>query len=43
VIPSGFRALAVVSTSKKLKITDHGISLDISGKNGFYSGFAYQS
>jgi hypothetical protein len=34
---------AVVSTSKKLKITDHGISLDISGKNGFYSGFAYQS
>ena len=34
---------AVVSTSKKLKITDHGISLDISGKNGFYSAFAYQS
>ena len=34
---------AVVSTSKKLKFTDHGISLDISGKNGFYSAFAYQS
>jgi hypothetical protein len=34
---------AVVSTSKKLKISDHGISLDISGKNGFYSAFAYQS
>jgi hypothetical protein len=34
---------AVVSTSKKMKISDHGISLDISGKNGFYSGFAYQS
>ena len=34
---------AVVATSKKLKISDHGISLDVSGKNGFYSGFAYQS
>jgi hypothetical protein len=34
---------AVVSTSRKLKITDHGISLEISGKNGFYSPFAYQS
>lgn len=34
---------AVVSTSRKLKITDYGISLDISGKNGFYSAFAYQS
>jgi hypothetical protein len=34
---------AVVSTSKKLKFTDHGISLDIGGRNGFYSAFAYQS
>jgi hypothetical protein len=34
---------AVVATSKKLRISDHGISLDISGKNGFYSAFAYQS
>jgi len=34
---------AVVATSKKLKITDHGIALDISGKNGFYSAFAYGS
>ena len=34
---------AVVSTSKNLKFTDHGISFDISGKNGFYSAFAYQS
>jgi hypothetical protein len=34
---------AVVATSKRLKYSDHGISLDISGKNGFYSAFAYQS
>jgi hypothetical protein len=34
---------AVVATSKKLSIHDHGISLDINGKNGFYSAFAYQS
>jgi len=34
---------AVVGTSKKMKFDDHGISLDISGKNGFYSPFAYQS
>ena len=34
---------AVVSNSKRMKISDHGISLDISGKNGFYSAFAYQS
>ena len=34
---------AVVATSKRLKFNDHGISLDISGKNGFYSAFAYQS
>lgn len=34
---------AVVSTSKRLSINDYGISLDLSGKNGFYSAFAYQS
>ena len=34
---------AVVSTSKRLKVSDHGISLDINGKNGFYSAFAYQA
>ena len=34
---------AVVGTSKRLKFDDHGISLDISGRNGFYSAFAYQS
>jgi hypothetical protein len=34
---------AVVSTSKRLNISDYGIALDISGKNGFYSPFAYQS
>lgn len=34
---------AVVSTSKRLRINDHGISVDLSGKNGFYSPFAYQS
>jgi len=34
---------AVVATSRKLKYSDHGISIDISGKNGFYSPFAYQS
>jgi len=34
---------AVVSTSKRLNISDYGISLDINGKNGFYSPFAYQS
>ena len=34
---------AVVGISKRIKINDHGISLDISGKNGFYSAFAYQS
>jgi hypothetical protein len=34
---------AVVATARKLKISDHGISLDISGKTGFYSAFAYQS
>ncbi len=34
---------AVVSTSKRLNIHDHGIALEISGKNGFYSPFAYQA
>ena len=34
---------AVVSSSKRLHIDDHGISLDVTGKNGFYSPFAYQS
>lgn len=34
---------AVVSTSKRLSISDYGIALDVSGKNGFYSPFAYQS
>jgi hypothetical protein len=34
---------AVVSTSKRMKYSDHGMSVDISGKNGFYSPFAYQS
>ena len=34
---------AVVSTSKKLKFTDHGFAINVSGKNGFYSAFAYQS
>jgi hypothetical protein len=34
---------AVVSTSKRLNVNDYGISLDISGKNGFYSAFAYQA
>ena len=34
---------AVVSTSKRLNIHDHGISLELNGKNGFYSPFAYQA
>jgi hypothetical protein len=34
---------AVVSTSKKLSIHDYGMSLEFSGKNGFYSAFAYQA
>ena len=34
---------AVVSTSKRLSIHDHGISLELNGKNGFYSPFAYQA
>jgi len=34
---------AVVSASKRVSFSDYGISLDISGKNGAYSAFAYQS
>ena len=34
---------AVVSTSKRTNVSDHGISLNISDKNGFYSPFAYQA
>ena len=34
---------AVVSNSRKLSISDHGISVELSGRNGFYSAFAYQS
>ena len=34
---------AVVSTSKRMRFNDHGISVDISGRNGFYSAFSYQS
>jgi hypothetical protein len=34
---------AVCATSRKLKFSDHGVSIDISGKTGFYSAFAYQS
>jgi hypothetical protein len=31
----------VVAKSKKLSYKDHGLACDISGKNGFYSPFAY--
>jgi hypothetical protein len=31
----------VVSRSKKLSYHDHGYALELSGKNGFYSRFAY--
>lgn len=34
---------AVISTSKRLKYSDYGKTLDISGKTGAYSPFAYQS
>jgi len=34
---------AVAATSKKLRVADHGIAIDISGKNGFYSPFSYQA
>jgi hypothetical protein len=33
---------AVVASSKRLNIHDHGIALELNGKNGFYSAFAYQ-
>jgi hypothetical protein len=32
-----------VSRSKAARYDDHGIKLDVSGKNGFYSSFSYQS
>jgi hypothetical protein len=33
----------VQAQSKKLSYNDHGMNWEISGKNGFYSPFAYQS
>lgn len=33
----------VVSRSKKLTYNDHGLSWDLSGKNGFFSPFSYQA
>jgi hypothetical protein len=33
----------VVSKSKTASYDDHGIKLDVSGKNGFYSPFSYES
>jgi hypothetical protein len=33
---------AVVAKSKQLRYEDHGLHWEISGKNGFYSPFAYQ-
>ena len=32
----------VVSKSKRLSYTDHGLKLEVSEKNGFYSPFTYQ-
>jgi hypothetical protein len=32
----------VVAKSKKLSYKDYGLECEISGKNGFYSPFAYQ-
>ena len=32
----------IVAKSKKLNYKDHGLQWEISGKNGFYSPFAYQ-
>jgi hypothetical protein len=34
---------AVQSKSKQLRYHDHGMNWEISGKNGFYSPFAYQA
>ena len=31
-----------VSRSSHTKIDDHGITCDISGRNGFFAQFAYQ-
>ena len=33
---------AVVSKSKRASYRDHGLELEVSGKNGFYSPFTYQ-
>lgn len=33
----------VVGKSRTARYDDHGIKLDVSGKNGFYSPFSYQS
>jgi hypothetical protein len=34
---------AVQAKSGKISYHDHGMNWDISGKNGFYSPFAYQA
>jgi hypothetical protein len=34
---------AVAAKSKRLRYHDHGQQLELSGKNGFYSPFTYQS
>jgi hypothetical protein len=33
---------AVVARSKNARYNDHGIQLEVSGKNGFYSPFVYE-
>ena len=33
----------VIARSTSARYDDHGIKLDISGKNGFYSPFTYQA
>jgi hypothetical protein len=33
----------VVSKSKRLNYSDHGLQLEVSEKNGFYSPFTYQA
>ncbi len=39
-ISPGYKA--VVAKSGKLKYQDHGLRLEVSGKNGFFSPFSYQ-
>lgn len=34
---------AVVARSKRASYHDHGLSLEVTGKNGFYSPFAYEA